>query len=270
MKPGLQRRIQKYGWDKAAPYYDTSWQQQLLPAQKKLLDGSGIKAGDSVLDISCGTGLVTQPIAQEVGTDGSVTGIDISKGMIEKAQTRVQNDNQDINFRQMDAEKLDFDANSFDAAICSLGLMYFPCPEKALEQMYRVTKPGSNTSALVWGSRSECGWASIFPIVDRRVKSDVCPLFFQLGTGNALQNSFKNAGFEEITYTRFSTNLIFENDEDACVAAFWGGAVALAYQKFDEETKQEAHKEYLDSIQKFSNGKGYHIPGEFVIVRGKK
>lgn len=62
----------------------------------------------------------------------------------------------------------------------------------------------------------------------------------------------------------------FGDDEDACVAAFWGGAVAQAYQKFDEQTKQEAHKEYLESIQKFNNGKGYHIPGEFVIVQGRK
>lgn len=270
MKPDLQRRIQKYGWDKAAPYYDKGWQQQLLPAQERLLNESDLKTGDSVLDVSCGTGLVTQQIAKKVGEEGRVTGIDLSEGMIEKAQSRFRNSDQNVGFLQMGAEKLGFDDNSFDAAICSLGLMYFPNPERAIEEMYRVVKPGAQVSTLVWGARKECGWASIFPIVDRRVKSEVCPLFFQLGTGNALRHAFENARFEKIKSDRFSTDLFFEDEKDACMAAFWGGAVALAYQKFSEETKEGAHKEYLDSIQKFKNGEGYHIPGEFVIVRGIK
>ena len=269
MKPDLQRRIQRYGWDKAAPYYDTSWQKQLWPAQKKLLKKTKIEPGDSVLDISCGTGLVTQPIAQAVGRNGSVTGVDLSEGMIREARQRADECNlENISFQQMDAEQLDFESNHFDTVICSLGLMYFPNPEKALEEMTRVARPGGKVSALVWGARSECGWASIFPIVDRRVKSEVCPLFFQLGTGKALQKTFKSVGVRDPTVDRFSFNLHFKN-EDACMAAFLGGAVALAYQKFDDEIRDEVHAEYLKSIQKFKNGKAYEIPGEFVIVLGK-
>ena len=60
------------------------------------------------------------------------------------------------------------------------------------------------------------------------------------------------------------------DDEEACVSAFWGGAVALAYQKFDEQTRTEANEEYLESIQPVRNGTGYHLPGEFVITTGAK
>lgn len=271
MKPELQRRVQRYGWDKASPYYDSGWQKQLRPAQERLLASTDIKSGDRVLDVSCGSGLVTLPIAEAVTPKGSVTGIDLSEGMIEKARLRNEKLNfSHVYFKQMDAESLDFEDNSFDSVVCSLGLMYFPYPEKALEEMFRVAKPGAEISTLVWGARKECGWASIFPIVDKRVKSDVCPLFFQLGTGNALKNAFESAGFEDVSSVRFSLHLSFEDDEQACVAAFWGGAVALAYQKFNDEVREEVHDEYLDSIKQFHDGMSYDVPGEFVITKGMK
>lgn len=269
MRPELQRRVQKYGWDKASLYYDSGWQDQLWPAQERLLASTNIKPGDKVLDVSCGSGLVTLPIAEAVSSTGSVTGIDLSDGMLDKARSRTNELNfSHVSYKLMDAENLDFEDDSFDAVVCSLGLMYFPYPEKALKEMYRVAKPGAEVSTLVWGARKECGWASIFPIVDKRVKSDVCPLFFQLGTGNALKSAFESAGFMDVSSNRFSLDLNFEDGKQACVAAFWGGAVALAYQKFDEQTRDEANQEYLDSIQSFKSGKGYKIPGEFVVTRG--
>lgn len=64
--------------------------------------------------------------------------------------------------------------------------------------------------------------------------------------------------------------LHFDSDEQAVIASFWGGAVARAYRKFDEHTKVEVHTEYLESIEPYRNENGYDIPGEFVIVFGRK
>lgn len=269
MKPNLQRRIQRYGWDKAAPHYETGWQEQLWPAQESLLSEVEPQSGEIVLDISCGTGLVTIPVAEIVQPGGMVTGADLSERMIEEARSRAENKGiENVTFKHMDAEALDLPDNAFDLVICSLGLMYFPNPNKALEEMHRVLKPGGRAGALVWGERGKCGWAEIFPITDRRVQSDVCPLFFQLGTGTTLSKSFEEAGFEELKSKRFSYDLHFRNDEQACTAAFLGGAVALAYQKFDDEAKQEVHREYLESIKQYRDGSSYGLPGEFVVTKG--
>lgn len=272
MKPDLQRRVQRYGWDYSSPYYETGWQRQLWPAQSRLLEAASIRKGEDVLDISCGTGLVTFPIAESVGQEGSVTAIDLSEGMIEKARNLAEERNiHGVAFHAMDAEQLDLADESFDAAINSLGLMYYPNPDTSNKEMHRVLKPGGRAATLVWGRRKACGWAEIFPIVDRRVQSDVCPLFFQLGTGENLQRSFEKAGFTDVETDRFKIDLHYKTDEEAIIGAFLGGAVALAYRKFDEETKEEAHAEYLESIEPFQNGKGhYDIPGEFVIVTGRK
>ncbi|MDX1619316.1 MAG: class I SAM-dependent methyltransferase [Balneolaceae bacterium] len=271
MKPELQRRVQRYGWDYSSPHYEQGWQRQLWPAQKRLLAASDLQPGEKVLDISCGTGLVTFPIAEAVGAGGEVTGIDLSEGMIEQATALAGEKELDhVSFLQMDAEELELADDSFDIAINSLGLMYYPDPHQAIREMYRVLKSGGRATVLVWGRRGECGWAEIFPIVDRRVKSDVCPLFFQLGTGENLHNAFGAAGFEEMATERFELPLHYETDEEAIVGAFLGGAVALAYRKFDEQTRRQAHAEYLESIGPYRTEAGYEIPGEFVIVSGLK
>lgn len=271
MKPELQRRIQRYGWDYSSPHYEHGWQHQLWPAQQRLLDTAGVKAGEKVLDISCGTGLVTFPLAKTVGPKGTVTGIDLSEGMIEKATIEADRKGfEHVTFKQMDAEELDLPDSSFDLAVNSLGLMYYPDPDKAVSEMYRVVKMGGRAAALVWGRRKACGWAGIFPIVDSRVQSDVCPLFFQLGTGETLRHAFAKAGFAEVTSERFEVNLHYDTGKDAIVGAFLGGAVALAYRKFDEQTKEEVHEEYLESILPFKSGEGYDIPGEFVVTKGLK
>lgn len=271
MKPELQRRVQRYGWDYSSPHYETGWQRQLWPAQERMLETADLKMGEKVLDISCGTGLVTFPIANAVGPYGSVTGIDLSEGMIEKASSEAEEKGiSHVTFKHMDAEELDLPDSSFDVAINSLGMMYYPDPDKATSEMYRVLKPGGKATALVWGRRNACGWADIFPIVDRRVESDVCPLFFQLGTGENLQKTFEKAGFEEVTSERFNVDLNYDTDEEAIVAAFLGGAVAMAYRRFEEKTKEEVHAEYLESISQYHNGSAYEVPGEFVIVSGRR
>jgi SAM-dependent methyltransferase len=200
-----------------------------------------------------------------------VIGTDISEEMIATASAfgRAQRA-PNASFVRMDAEALDFASGSFDVALCALGLMYAPDPERVVAEMYRVTKSGGRAVCAVWGERRLCGWASIFPIVDARVQSEVCPMFFRIGTGDALRLAFGDAGFRDISLRRLQTTLIYASAAEACAAAFIGGPVALAYSRFSDDVKAEAQQEYLHSIREYRAGDGYAIPGEFVIVAGSK
>ncbi len=71
MKPDLQRRVQRYGWDKAAKYYENFWQAQLRPAHDLLIEISNVQTGESILDIAAGTGLISFRLAEKVGSSGS-------------------------------------------------------------------------------------------------------------------------------------------------------------------------------------------------------
>jgi len=269
MDPRLQRRVQRYGWDKAVDYYEKYWERQLEPAQTLLLDMTALKAGQRVLDVACGTGLVTFRVAERVAPGGHVTGTDISQGMVDAAAALARERGVDnVAFQRADAEELAFDDDAFDASVCALGLMYVPEPVKALAAMRRVTAPGGAVVSAVWGKRDRCGWAEIFPIVDARVRSEVCPMFFQLGTGDAILYAMQRAGFGQVDVERISTTLRYESDEDAVGAAFAGGPVALAYSRFDDATRDEAHAEYLQSIAPYRTNGAYEIPGEFVVARG--
>jgi ubiquinone/menaquinone biosynthesis C-methylase UbiE len=271
MEADLQRRIQRYGWDKAAMYYEKFWQKQLKPAQDRMLEIARLSAGDKIIDIACGSGLVSFRAVEQAGQNGYVLGNDISDSMINICrQTALDKNLSNMSFERMDAEDLKVSDNEYDVALCALGLMYVPDPLKALKEMYRVLKPGGRAVALVWGQRDHCGWADIFEIVDRRVSSEVCPMFFNLGNKDMLQRNFDAAGFSNVLSEKMNVSLEYDSDEDACGAAFSGGPVALAYNKFSEDVKEEVHKEYLDSIRLYKDNTSYLVPGEFVIAKGTK
>jgi ubiquinone/menaquinone biosynthesis C-methylase UbiE len=271
MDARLQKRVQRYGWDKAAAHYDRSWQAQLEPAQSALLDKAGLRPGLNVLDVACGTGLVTFRAAKAVAPGGKVIGTDISEEMVATAsETARLQGAANCRFERIDAEQLALEDGTFDVALCALGLMYAPDPERVVAGMHRVVKPGGRAVSAVWGERRNCGWADIFPIVDARVQSEVCPMFFRTGTGDCLARAYAAAGFNEIRSRRIQTTLAYASAADACEAAFVGGPVALAHSRFSEAMKAEAYAEYLASIEAYRTGGCYAVPGEFVIVTGTK
>lgn len=271
MDARLQKRVQRYGWDRAAAHYERTWQAQLEPAQRMLLDMAGLVPGKSVLDIACGTGLVTLRAARMVAPGGTVHGTDISEEMITAASLTARAlDIANCSFERMDAEDLALESDNFDIALCALGLMYAPDPERVVTEMHRVLKPGGLAVCAVWGERGKCGWAEIFPIVDARVQSEVCPMFFRIGTGDCLARAYALAGFRDIQVRRFKATLDYASADEACAAAFAGGPVALAYSRFTETMRREAYAEYLASIEAYRSGEGYAVPGEFVVVAGTK
>lgn len=270
MSPKLQTRVQRYGWDKAAPYYDAGWKDSLAPAQQALLEMAAAKPGETVLDLACGTGLVTFPLAEQVGSDGHVIATDLSDAMVEEIRAAATSKGfAHVRAFRANAEDLSaIEDDSCDLVTCALGLMYCPDPMMAMREAARTLSVAGRAVFAVWGSRRACGWAEIFPIVDARVNSDVCPMFFRLGTGPTLEAEMAACGFKDIICRRIEADLPYRSDRDALDAAFLGGPVALAYARFDDETKRAVEADYLDSIAPFKTGSEYKIPGEFVISAG--
>jgi ubiquinone/menaquinone biosynthesis C-methylase UbiE len=274
MDARLQRRVQRYGWDLAAAHYEALWQAQLAPAQQALLAAAALRPGERVLDVACGTGLVTLQAAAVAAEapGGEVVGVDIAEAMLEAARAQALRRGlaAAARFARMDAERLGLPDASFDAVLCALGLMYLPDPPQALREMRRVLRPGGRAVLAVWGERARCGWASVFPIVDAEVRSDVCPLFFGLGTGNALARACIQAGLRVTAATRLATTLRYADADTACSAAFAGGPVALAWSRFDAATRERVCRHYVASLAQWRCGAGFEVPGEFVVVAAER
>jgi ubiquinone/menaquinone biosynthesis C-methylase UbiE len=270
MDPNVQRRVQRYGWDRAADDYEALWQAQLAPAQATMLQMAAIAPGERVLDVACGTGLVTFAAARAAAPSGQALGVDISGEMIRAAASRAADRAAaNVSFARMDAEALELSAGVFDVALCGLGLMYAPQPEQALAEMRRVLRPGGRIALAVWGERAACAWAPVFGIVDAEVASEVCPLFFGLGTGQALAELCAAAGFEAVEHRRIEAPLAYATAELASDAVLVGGPVALAWSRFDAATRARVRARYLEAIAAWRVGEGYQLPGQFVIVAAR-
>jgi hypothetical protein len=95
-------------------------------------------------------------------------------------------------------------------------------------------------------------------------------MFFQTGTKDVLKTSMEMAGFSDIRLDRLDVTLQYASGEELLGAMFLGGPVALAYSKFNNDTRDAVHREFLESVAAYRNGESYGVPGEFVVALGWK
>jgi ubiquinone/menaquinone biosynthesis C-methylase UbiE len=271
MDARLQRRVQRYGWDRAADRYDAAWSDSLRPARERMLELARLRPGERVLDVACGTGAIALEAARRVGPSGAVLGTDLSQRMVELCRAAAEAAGlHNLRVERADGEDRVAGPADFDAMLCALGLMYMPDPERGLQAGVARLRPGGRAVAAVWGERRHCGWSSVFPIVDARVASEVCPLFFRLGTGDALRAAFEAAGLADVCVERIDTVIGHRDLDEACAAALLAGPVALAWSRFDARERQAVRDEYAESIRHYRLDDGYAIPARFVVATGAR
>lgn len=120
----------------------------LLETAKTLIERAQVERGMSVLDVGCGTGALAREGLRRVGPHRSVVGIDISREMLEVA-SRVAHG---VEWVQGDAGMLPFPTDGFDRVVSQFALMFFPQQERALAEMWRVSKPGGRIVLSVSGA----------------------------------------------------------------------------------------------------------------------
>ncbi|KAK5677336.1 hypothetical protein LTS10_009906 [Elasticomyces elasticus] len=129
-------------YDPRAASYDDSWHPRFA---RHMVELANLKAGEHVLDLACGTGLVTYPASAAVQPGGSVTGVDISSGMLAEAK-RAANESGAVRFYQHSITDLDglpeLSGLKFDAIICASALVLLQDPSNAIRQWTGFLKPG--------------------------------------------------------------------------------------------------------------------------------
>jgi len=113
-----------------------------------------IPAGARVLDVACGTGNLSIPLAR---SGCIVTGLDIAPNLIEQARERAKSEGLDVHFDEGDAEQLPYADGTFDAVVTMFGAMFAPRPELVASEMARVLKPGGLLAMANWDPQSFTG-----------------------------------------------------------------------------------------------------------------
>ncbi len=145
---------QSAGWqlDRHGP---AAYEEYLVPAifeswAERLVDRVAIQSDDRVLDVACGTGIVSRCAATRLDTDGVVVGLDVNEGMLEVASSAVTGVQPRIEWRRGDATELPFPDEHFDVVCCQQALQFFEDPAVALDEMCRVLEPGGRLGVSVW------------------------------------------------------------------------------------------------------------------------
>ena len=137
-------------------YFDQYTERFTSHMPEPMLAAAGLKSAARVLDVGTGTGVIALDVVKRLGQGTEVVGIDLSDGMLATAdaKARAAGLDEQVSFLKMDAENLDFEDESFDAVLSLYALRHFPNPDKALQEMFRVLKPGGAVVVAVGSSPS--------------------------------------------------------------------------------------------------------------------
>ena len=240
------------------------------PATEMMLELAEVRTGNRVLDVAAGTGDQTVMAAQRVGPTGYVLATDISASMLKLAADAARDAGfTNVETRVMNAENIDLDADSFDAAICQLGLFLFPNPAKVLRAMRRVVRPGGKVAALVFSTAEKNPYQGITLSVAHRFGSAPLPLF-SLGETDVLENTFRESGLRDVTVRALSFRRHFSSIAEMIrrlkETAFLRGPI----EKLGEGKREQAWVEIERQLSQFEGPNGVEVPGEFLIGAGTK
>ncbi len=197
-------------WNEVAPRYHKRWasvNKGPFQSTKKLVELVKINKGDSVLDVACGTGVVTNEIQKKIGKSGYVIGIDTSSTAIKIAKK--WNNKSNVNFVNIDAEKFSF-SKKFDVVTCQYALFFFPNAQKALKNMKNSLKESGSIGISVHGGKDKVPFfSSIIDSVTKYIPDYVppgSPDLDRFGTKSALKSEVNKVGFSKIIVKEFVFN----------------------------------------------------------------
>jgi len=224
-------------WNEVAPRYHNNWASHGIgPFQStsKLLRLANIKHGSIVLDLACGTGIVTKMLSSKVGLQGLVVGVDISSGALKIAK-RWNFGKKNIEFINADIEKLSF-KEKFDSVTCQYGLMFLPHPQITLQNIRRMLKSGGTTAVAVHGSKNSVPYFScirdaILKFVPDFIPSGT-PNFDRFGTKDSLKKEFAKAGYKKIKIRELNFSYKAGRFED-----YWNDYFAYMAKPLKEKLK---------------------------------
>jgi ubiquinone/menaquinone biosynthesis C-methylase UbiE len=130
--------------DYLSDYYDTLTPTEKSKFRRKQLNLINLQEGEKVLDVGCGTGVLSILAKLVVGETGEVAGIDIAPKMVLRAQKKIRESNLKINFTTASIDELPYGDEHFDVVISSMMFHHLPVEikKKGLEEIYRVLKKG--------------------------------------------------------------------------------------------------------------------------------
>jgi ubiquinone/menaquinone biosynthesis C-methylase UbiE len=207
---------------------------------------AGIRPGDRVLDVACGTGALTLAAAERAGPEGAVSGLDPNPEMLAVARAKPVA----VDWREGRAEALPFGDATFDAVISQFGMMFFDDAAGAFAEMRRVLAPGGRLAVAVFDAVDTApGYDILAQLLDRqcgRETGDAMRAPFSMGDAARLRDLAESA-FAGATVTRHEGHVHFPSvadlveTEHSCIWTLGGLIDANEAARLREAAEHELH-----------------------------
>jgi ubiquinone/menaquinone biosynthesis C-methylase UbiE len=174
-----------------------------IPVSHNLLRTAALQRGERVLDVACGTGVIARRAAEQVGSDGSVTGVDVAPDMIDVAKSTPGPGGSRIEWQVGDATELSLPDEAFDVVLCQMGLMFMGDQPAALAQMRRVLTPGGRLVINTPG-RIQPPFELMEQAIVEHISADLggfVRAVFSMHDPEAVATLVRDAGFTEVAAT---------------------------------------------------------------------
>ena len=268
-------------WDTAASGWNAhtadirAWLHKPTDAMCRM---AGVTKGSRVLDVAAGSGDQTLVVAQEVGPQGYVLATDLSPAIVALAQDNaVRAGFAQVETRVADGEDLGVPEASFDAAVCRLGLMFFPDPLQGLREVHRALRPGGGACTMVFSRPEKNPCLTI--LMSTALKHAGMPArdpflpggLLSLGQPGRIDALFRSAGFDDVATT--ALDAVFHLPTVDHYLAFVRSSASPILQivsRLDAPSAEAAWSEMRERLTAFTTHDGWEGPNELLLTAARK
>jgi ubiquinone/menaquinone biosynthesis C-methylase UbiE len=221
------------------------------PYAADLVTRLNVPENASVLELACGTGIVTRRLRDRLGPTARLVATDLNEAMLSYAGMKFSPEDA-VEWKQADASELPFADQSFDAVVCQFGLMFFPDKERAVRETFRVLKPGGTLIFSVWDAIERNDLPHIAHAIISKFFEDNPPDFydipFSVHDPEKIKSLVSAAGFRQIQVSLLPLEAISSSAHDAAKGLVHGNPVITAIRERDESSLPEIEADVAAAI----------------------
>jgi SAM-dependent methyltransferase len=268
-------------WDIAAAGWDahiadiSAWLRKPTDAMCRM---AGVRSGDRVLDVAAGSGDQTLAVAQAVGAQGHVLATDLSPVIVALARDNATRAGfAQVETRVADGEDLGVREASFDAAVCRLGLMFFPDPLQGLREIYRALRPGGGVCTMVFSRPEKNPCVTI--LMSTALKHAGLPArdpflpggLLSLGQPGRIDALFRSAGFDDVATTALDAVFCLPTvDHYLAFVRSSASPILQILGQLDAAAAEAAWSEMRERLMAFTTRDGWEGPNELLLTAARK
>jgi len=244
-----------------------------------LLERSAVAPGESVLEIGCGTGATTVPLAEAAGPHGRVVGVDISEPMLAGARQRLADSGLgNIALVQADAQVHRLEAGGFDLIVSRFGVMFFADPVAAFSNLLPAPRPGGRLCFVCWGPIEENRhWMIPYEVALRHLGPPAptpphAPGPLAFSDRDYVRSILERAGFAEVVIDRETPDISGSTpEEEAEYACVMGPPARLIEEKKpDQAVRETIKREMAEAFAAYARGGPILLPSTVFLVTARR